>query len=169
MSWQHLNQPQGWIGVISLSLSVWMDVMYPTYTKSMYVLGMNLSPPLYYLYVCLTPFSNFCRPLMPCFWDNLDFCPRTCPSQNATLCTYSRWFSRPLGSRHSLLNLPISARCMRVLLRFRMGCHSLPVVSRRRSGVPRHQRFCLHCASNVVGDKRQMVVDRTALQPVREQ
>ena len=102
-------------------------------------------------------------------WNNLDFCPRTCPSQNATLCTYSRWFSRPLGLRHpSLLQLPISACCMRVLLRFRLGCHSLPIVSGRRSGVPRHQRLCLHCASNVVGDERHMVFDCTALHPVRE-
>ena len=29
MSWQHLNQPQGWIGVISLSLSLlWLPVMH---------------------------------------------------------------------------------------------------------------------------------------------
>ena len=59
----------------------------------------------------------------------LDICPRTCPSQNATLCTYFRWFAKPSGVRRpkSLLQLPISSRCMSVFLRFRMGCHSLPL------------------------------------------
>ena len=105
---------------------------------------------------------------MPCSGTTWIFAPARAPSQNATLCTYSRWFSRPLGLRHpSLLQLPISACCMRVLLRFRLGCHSLPIVSGRRSGVPRHQRLCLHCASNVVGDERHMVFDCTALLPVR--
>ena len=103
-------------------------------------------------------------------WDTLDFCPRTCPSHNATLCTYLRWFAKPVGLRPSpsLLQLPISARCMRILLRFRMGCHSLPIVMGRRSGVPRSQRVCLQCDLHVVGDERHMVFDCTALQPVRE-
>ena len=43
------------------------------------------------------------------------------------LCTYKNWFARPAG-RHarSLLDLPLSLRCMQRLLRFRMGCHKLP-------------------------------------------
>ena len=63
----------------------------------------------------------------------LDICPRTCPSQNATLCTYLRWFAKPSGIPRSvsLLQLPLSARCVRTLLRFRMGCHSLPIVCGR--------------------------------------
>ena len=60
-------------------------------------------------------------------WDDLDICPRSCPSLNARLCTNAQWFARPLG-RHarSLLDLPLSRRCMQRFLRFRMGCHRLP-------------------------------------------
>ena len=29
--------------------------------------------------------------------DTLDICPGTCPSRNATLCTYLQWFAKPLG------------------------------------------------------------------------
>ena len=99
----------------------------------------------------------------------LDICPRTCPSQNATLCTYFRWFAKPSGARRpkSLLQLPISSRCMSVFLRFRMGCHSLPIVRGRRSGVPRRLRLCSYCASHSVGDERHLVFDCVALQPIR--
>ena len=99
----------------------------------------------------------------------LDICPRTCPSQNATLCTYLRWFAKPSGVRRpkSLLQLPISSRCMSVFLRFRMGCHSLPVVRGRRSGVPRRLRLCSYCASHSVGDERHFVFDCIALTPIR--
>ena len=98
-------------------------------------------------------------------WNTLDICPRTCPSQDATLCTYHRWFTKPsrLSRSVSLLQLPLSSRCLRVLLRFRMGCHSLPIVCGRRSGIPRPQRICPHCASNVVGDERHMVFECEAL------
>ena len=99
----------------------------------------------------------------------LDICPRTCPSQNATLCTYFRWFAKPSGARRpkSLLQLPISSRCMSVFLRFRMGCHSLPIVRGRRYGVPRRLRLCSYCASHSVGDERHLVFDCVALQPIR--
>ena len=30
-------------------------------------------------------------------WNTLDMCPRTCPSQDATLCTYLWWFTKPSG------------------------------------------------------------------------
>ena len=71
-------------------------------------------------------------------WAGVDICPRTCPSENATLCTYLRWFARPEGLRQPgpLVMLPLSARCMHTLLRFRMGAHLLPVVLGRRSGEP---------------------------------
>ena len=48
--------------------------------------------------------------------------------------------------------MPISSRCMSVFLRFKMGCHSLPIVRGRRSGVPRRLRLCSYCASHSVGD-----------------
>ena len=32
-------------------------------------------------------------------WEGMDICPRTGPSDDATLCTYVRWFARPAGLR----------------------------------------------------------------------
>ena len=42
-------------------------------------------------------------------WQNLDICPKTCPTTGACRCTYFAWFARPPG-RHarSLLDLPVS-------------------------------------------------------------
>ena len=78
-------------------------------------------------------------------WDGLDVCPRTCPSQKARCCTCFRWFARPPDKHaRSLLNIPVSAACMKGLLRFRMGCHRLP----RNAGlwarpqIPRLERVC---------------------------
>ena len=61
--------------------------------------------------------------------------PRTCPPADATLCTYVRCFARPAGLRlpGPLVVQPLSAPCMRILLRFRMGSHSLPIVLGRPS------------------------------------
>ena len=50
----------------------------------------------------------------------LDICPRTFPSQNATLCTNFRWFAKPRRPK-SLLQLPISSRCMSVFLTVQDG------------------------------------------------
>ena len=43
MSWQHLNQPQGWIGVISLSLSLSLKDLF-----GFEQLGFLFSSPLVY-------------------------------------------------------------------------------------------------------------------------
>ena len=32
-------------------------------------------------------------------WEGVGICPRTGPSDDATLCTYVRWFARPAGLR----------------------------------------------------------------------
>ena len=103
-------------------------------------------------------------------WNDIDICPRTCPSSNATLCTYHRWFARPACVRHpcQLLQQPLSARCLRILLKFRMGCHSLPNVSGRWARVPRPQRLCMRCAQQVLGDERHLVFECPALQSVRD-
>ena len=130
--------------------------------------GMSLHSPPCSQYA-LAQFFNYWTPLLTQLLGTLDICPRTCPSQNATLCTYLRWFAKPSGVRRSksLLQLPISSRCMSVFLRFRMGCHSLPIVRVRRSGVPRHLWLCSYCASHSVGDERHFVFDCVALQPIR--
>ena len=82
-------------------------------------------------------------------WDGLDICPRTCPSHKSRCCTYVGWFARPVH-RHarSLLDIPVSASCMKGLLRFRMGCHRLPrdEGSWARPAVPRLERICRLCA-----------------------
>ena len=103
-------------------------------------------------------------------WQSVDICPRTCPTSGATLCTYARWFAQPpLGPRRprSILQLPLSARRMRSFLRFRMGCHTLQNVSGRRSGVPRPQRHCTHCAMHTLGDERHLIFECPAVQPIR--
>ncbi len=67
-----------------------------------------------------------------------------------------------------LLQQPLSARCLRILLKFRMGCHSLPNVSGRWARVPRPQRLCMRCAQQVLGDERHLVFECPALQSVRD-
>ena len=103
-------------------------------------------------------------------WEGVDICPRTCPSEDATLCTYVRWFARPAGLRQPgpLVMQPLSARCMRTLLRFRMGSHSLPIVLGRRTGVPRAQRLCQRCNLHAVHDERHLVFECPAMQCVRD-
>ena len=78
-------------------------------------------------HVDIQALSSHLRQRRDTVWDNLDICPRTCPTEDSRLCTYKNWFARP-ADRHarSLLNLPLSMRCMQRLLRFRMGCHKLP-------------------------------------------
>ncbi len=67
-----------------------------------------------------------------------------------------------------LLQQPLSARCLRILLKFRMGCHSLPNVSGRWARIPRPQRLCMRCAQQVIGDERHLVFECPALQSVRD-
>ena len=103
-------------------------------------------------------------------WKDLDVCPRTCPSANAQLCTYERWFARPTTLRNVALlyELPLSAACLLTFLQFRMGCHGLPndVGGRRR--IPRMQRSCPRCAMHGIADERHLVSECPAFQPVRD-
>jgi hypothetical protein len=102
-------------------------------------------------------------------WQGLSISPRTCPSRGAQLCTYLRWFARPslLPPRVSALRLPIGVRRLRIFLRFRMGCHGLPVDVGRRTGVPRTQRVCPWCPLQEVGDERHLVFTCPALEHIR--
>ena len=67
-------------------------------------------------------------------WADLDVCPRLAPSHGAKLCTYKAWSSR-LHPHRNYLKLPLSCCDMRRLLRFRMGCHSLPIEIGRHAGI----------------------------------
>ena len=84
--------------------------------------------------------------------------PRTCPSQDASLCTYDAWFARP-DSVHpkAILRLALSDRCVEALLRFRMGSHNLPCAVGRMQGVARAQRICTLCDSAQPGDEQHLV------------
>ena len=59
-------------------------------------------------------------------------------------------------------------RCMRTLLRLRMGSHSLPIVLGRRTGVPRAQRLCQRCNLHALHDERHLVFECPAMQCVRD-
>ena len=101
-------------------------------------------------------------------WENLDVCPRTC-TDRVRMCTYYRWFARPVIGKGSFLRIPLSARDMRRVLGFRMGCHKLPVEVGRRQNIPRHQRVCDRCNSGAVGDERHLLLECTALHGLRQQ
>ena len=103
-------------------------------------------------------------------WTGLHLSPRLCPSFRAQRCTYARWFAKPsYGPRHSsVIRLPIGARLLRAFLRFRLGCHNLPVVVGRRTGVPRSQRICPHCCLGDVGDERHLTFVCPAVQHIRD-
>ena len=104
-------------------------------------------------------------------WDGLDVSPRTCPSPKSRHCTYLRWFARPSGkSARTLLDIPVSATCMKGLLRFRMGVHRLPRDEGAwvRPHIPRLERICQLCATNTVGDERHLVFECQGLQCFRE-
>ncbi len=96
--------------------------------------------------------------------------PRSCPSAGALLCTYVRWFARPPWATRSAApcpaRLPVSARVLRTFLRFRAGCHGLPIDDGRRGGIPRPLRLCSRCRV-AVGDERHLVFECPALDHLR--
>ena len=104
-------------------------------------------------------------------WRGLQQCPRTCASQGAMQVTYSAWFQRPAHCNVDVLALRVSPGRLRQLLRFRTGCHGLPVDVLRRGGgrVPRHQRVCTVCGSGQVCDEQHLVFECAALEPLRQQ
>ena len=71
-------------------------------------------------------------------WKNLDICPRTCPTRDSRMCTYEVWAARSADcNARSLLDLPLSVRCMHRFLRFEMGCHKLARDTGCLLGMPR--------------------------------
>ena len=73
-------------------------------------------------YIDIQAWSFHLRQRKDAVWDNLHTCLRTCHTEDSRLCTYKNWIARPPG-RHarSLLDLPLSMRCMQRLLRFKKG------------------------------------------------
>ena len=69
--------------------------------------------------------------------------------------------------RLSYFNGSFSPTKVRQLLRFRLGCHTLPVVSGRRNGIPRHERDCQRCCAGF-GDEKHVLFECSALQDIRD-
>ena len=68
----------------------------------------------------------------------------------------------------STSSLPILAKVLQ-LLRFRLGCHTLPsaIGQPRNPRMPRDQRICTRCQHGL-GDERHLVFECTKLQHIRD-
>ena len=118
----------------------------------------------------ITALRHFITQRRDAVWEGLDVCPRTCPSVGARLCTYAAWFARPPHKHaRSLLDLPLSSRCMQTLFRFRMGVHRLPKDEGSWNRVPRHERLCLLCNLGSLCDEKHVVFECSALQGLRDE
>ena len=70
--------------------------------------------------------------------------------------------------RRHCLGLPVSATTLSLFLRFRTGCHGLPVDQGRwGTRVPRSERFCHLCNIQAIGDERHIVFECPALHDLR--
>ena len=99
-------------------------------------------------------------------WEGLDVCPRTAPSQ-PRLCAYQHYFARRQGCKLSVLEIPVRPSVLRCFLRFRTGCHELPIDMAPRSEVPRQERLCNLCEGGL-GDELHLVFDCPTLQDIRD-
>ena len=100
---------------------------------------------------------------LTCVGPGRVYCPRVAPSQG--VCTYEQWF-RPVSPRRRYCQLPVSGRRMQRFLKFRLGCHALPIATGRLAGsghVDRAHRVCLACNSRAVGDEKHMIFGCAAL------
>jgi len=102
---------------------------------------------------------------------DMDVRPRSCRSKGACLCKYHKGFARPKGKHaRSLLEQPVSAACMKRLLRFRVGCHRLPRHEGTFRKIPRLQRVCTLRTSGSLGHKKQSNLFECAeIQPLQDQ
>ena len=120
-------------------------------------------------YIDVAKFTQVLADRADSAWQDLDYCPRTCPSHKSRLCTYLAWFARPSGClRKHVLSLPLPARCLRQFLRFRMGCHGLPRDSGSWTGTPRADRVCTLCGHGSLGDEKHLVFECPHLQYIRD-
>lgn len=113
-------------------------------------------------------------------WHDLPNDPRTASSAQVTCCTYERWFAaRPF--QNLVLSDPpswcsdfiqqsagMSSAHVCSMLRFRINAHSLRVATGRWQGLPREQRLCERCSSDLVEDEFHMVFECPAYDCVRE-
>jgi len=67
-------------------------------------------------------------------WQGLSECPRTCPTEHASLCKYDRWFAPRPGPRlgsNPYVTLQIGLSRVLKMIKFRLGCHRLPIFALR--------------------------------------
>ena len=81
--------------------------------------------------------------------------PYSFPSSHVKLCTYRKWFSRPMGCKSaSYWGSPMGTAKLQWLLRFRMGSHRLPIEPGCRLRLPRVRQVCRLCGTGQLGDER---------------
>ncbi len=98
--------------------------------------------------------------------------PRSFPSDGVKECTYQAWFGRPAWAKGPhFWQLSLSAPQRRAILRLRLGSHELAVETGRQKmpPLPRHQRLCVACSANVVGDEQHLLMECSATADVRSQ
>lgn len=85
--------------------------------------------------------------------------------------TYRQECLRPSEAyRRRVVGLRLPAKHVRALLRFRLGCHGLPVdslVQQRGPLIPHSQRLCPHCPTESVGDEHHFIFHCHALNALR--
>ena len=104
-------------------------------------------------------------------WEGLEMSPRTCVSERAIFCRYLRWFARPPHGPfpRCVYRAHIPSSTLRTFIRFRLGCHGLPVEVGRQEGIPRSNRLCSRCSTGLVGDEHHLIFTCPAVEHVRRQ
>ena len=95
---------------------------------------------------------------------------KTCPSADAMLCTYVRWFARPAELRQPgpLVMQPLTARCMRTIAAFQDGEPLIAYCVGRRTEFYRAPRSCQRCHLHAPHDERHLLFERPAMLCVRD-
>ncbi len=101
-------------------------------------------------------------------WQLCNVCPRTCPSQGASLCKYLRWFSLQGAARgNAFFRLRMGLARVLKVVRFRLGCSTLPPVAQRYQGVCRAERVCPCCDQGALGDEYHVLFECPATRAAR--
>lgn len=103
-------------------------------------------------------------------WDGLGPFPRVAPSERISLATYFCWFYRgDWLDRPGYLFLRLSHKHTYLMIRFKLGCHPLGIVTGRFHRVRRLQRVCSRCDTGALDDERHMVFECPSFEHLRSQ
>ena len=103
-------------------------------------------------------------------WDGLGPLPRVAPSERINLTTYFRWFYRgDWLDRPGYLFLRLSHKRTYLMIRFKLGCHPLGIVTGRFRGLRRHERICTRCDMGALDDERHLVFECPSFEHLRAQ